>query len=76
MPRIGLDGGVARDGVRMGKPGWLMTGVRAGPGRMFATSPRFGLPRPWGGRAGDWLVMASGVGYGGEDDKGEPEVSV
>ena len=71
MARTGRGGGCGLGGGRTGTwPGTLMTGVRAGPGRIFATSSRRlgGLPPP----GGDPEIAASGaIDVGGEEDKGE-----
>ena len=74
MARTGLGGAPPRTEP---KPGWLMTGVRAGPGRICAASlRRLGLP---------WLrgtferpaAAPRGAKYVGEDeDAGELDVSV
>lgn len=72
VARTGRDGGCGLEGVRTGTwPGSLMIGVRAGPGRIFATSPRrLGrLPPP----GGDPETAPNGaiVVVVGEEDKGE-----
>ena len=71
MARTGRDGGCGLDGARTETwPGSLMTGVRAGPGRIFATSSRRlgGLPSP----GGDPEIAPSGANVVvGEEDKGE-----
>ena len=71
MARTGRDGGCGLEGVRTGTwPGSLMTGVRAGPGRIFATSSRrLGGLLPAGG---DPETAPSGaIVVVGEEDKGE-----
>ena len=71
MARTGRDGGCRLEGAGTGSwPGSLMTGVRAGPGRMFATSSRRlgGLPPP----GGDPETAPNGaIVVVGEEDKGE-----
>ena len=70
MARTGRDGGCGREGVCTGTwPGSLMTGVRAGPGRIFATSSRrLGGLLPAGV---DPEIAPSGAIVVGEEDKGE-----
>lgn len=76
MARTGRDGGCGLDGARTGIcPGWLMTGVRAGLGRMFAISfRRLGGLLPSGG---DRDIAASGaIVVVGDEERGELDDSV
>ena len=74
MTRIGLGGAPPRIEP---KPGWFMTGVRAGPGRICAASSRrLGLPWPRGTFERPAAAPRGAKFVGDDEDPGELDASV